>query len=98
MKKRLMLSIAAMAGAGMLYQNKRSKANRFDKIARAKIEQGEDLSLDETIDEAGIPDQAEESDPAQLENAKMVSEGSQFGVQYYNELKEKESKVRKRKR
>lgn len=40
------------------------------------------------IEQAGIPDQVEEDDLEQLENAKMVSEGSQFGVKYYNELKE----------
>lgn len=39
-----------------------------------------------TLDYAGMPDQARESDLAQLENSKMVSEGSQFGVQYYNHL------------
>lgn len=39
-----------------------------------------------TFENAGIPDQAENPDLAQLENAKMVSEGSQFGVQYYNHV------------
>nr|WP_255639607.1 hypothetical protein [Aquibacillus saliphilus] len=34
------------------------------------------------IEEAGVP----EAD--QPENAKMVSEGSQFGVNYYNRVKE----------
>ena len=39
---------------------------------------------------AGVPDQLEKEkqDLAQLENAKMVSEGSQFGVKYYNEVQE----------
>lgn len=41
-----------------------------------------------TLDEAGIPDQIENEDAAQYENAKMVSEGSQFGVNYFNEVKE----------
>jgi len=46
----------------------------------------------DSLDLAGIPDQLEEKkrDLEQLENAKMVSEGSQFGVQYYNEIKEDE--------
>lgn len=39
----------------------------------------------DTLLHAGIPDQLDEDDKDQLENAKMVSEGSQFGVQYYNE-------------
>ncbi|MHA6251421.1 hypothetical protein [Oceanobacillus sp. CAU 1775] len=38
-----------------------------------------------TFEKAGKPDQLESRDIADLENAKMVSEGSQFGVQYYNE-------------
>ncbi|WP_156290464.1 hypothetical protein [Oceanobacillus salinisoli] len=37
---------------------------------------------------AGIPDQSSEVDEVQMENAKMVSEGSQFGVHYYNEWNE----------
>ncbi|RLL45200.1 hypothetical protein D8M04_10095 [Oceanobacillus piezotolerans] len=41
-----------------------------------------------TIENAGQPDQnVDGNDIGQMENAKMVSEGSQFGVQYYNELK-----------
>lgn len=36
------------------------------------------------IEEAGLP----ETDA--IENAKMVDEGSQFGVNYYNHLKERE--------
>lgn len=35
---------------------------------------------------AGIPDQVDRLEQDQLENAKMVSEGSQFGVQYFNEV------------
>ena len=98
MKKRLLLSIATMAGAGILYQKKKSRSNHFDKIARAKLEKGDELHLDETIEDAGIPDQTGEKDHAQLENAKMVSEGSQFGVQYYNELKEKEHKLKSKRK
>lgn len=52
----------------------------------------EDKSKDHTIlEDAGIPDQVEHEDMSQLENAKMVSEGSQYGVQYYNEVKETEN-------
>lgn len=42
------------------------------------------------LEEAGIPDQMDTKDLAQLENANMVSEGSQYGVNYYNEVKEAE--------
>lgn len=43
-----------------------------------------------TFDKAGKPDELESRDKADLENAKMVSEGSQFGVQYYNEHEDEE--------
>lgn len=43
-----------------------------------------------TLRQAGKPDQIENEDLAQLENAKMVSEGSQFGVQYYNKTAKEE--------
>lgn len=45
-------------------------------------------SIRSTFENAGVPDQSPSQDLAQLENAKMVSEGSQFGVQYYTEKKE----------
>lgn len=41
-----------------------------------------------TLKNAGKPDEIDSIDRDQLENAKMVSEGSQFGVQYYNEYRE----------
>lgn len=46
-----------------------------------------------TMEQAGIPDQTENVDHTQLENAKMVSEGSQFGVQYYNKKYQEESNI-----
>lgn len=39
-----------------------------------------------TFIKAGAPDQMEETEIADLENNKMVSEGSQFGVQYFNKF------------
>lgn len=41
-----------------------------------------------TLEKAGVPDQVGENELAQLENAKMVSEGSSYGVHYYNMLQE----------
>jgi len=48
------------------------------------------LSLDKyfPLKSAGQPDQTERVDDTQLENSKMVSEGSLYGVQYYNEMAE----------
>ncbi|WP_164215338.1 hypothetical protein [Virgibacillus sp. YIM 98842] len=57
-------------------QNVREKVNRFTN------------GSDPTFEDAGVPDQSEGNDTAQLENSKMVSEGSQFGVQYYNKYKD----------
>lgn len=48
------------------------------------INKRDEQNRNTTFENAGIPDQAANKDLAQLENAKMVSEGSQFGVQYYN--------------
>lgn len=43
-----------------------------------------------SIEKAGIPDQMDIKTETQLENSKMVSEGSQFGVQYFNEIAEEQ--------
>lgn len=38
------------------------------------------------LESAGKPDQIDHIDDAQQENSDMVSEGSIYGVQYYNEM------------
>ncbi|CDO02364.1 protein YbyB [Oceanobacillus picturae] len=91
MKKRTMLSTAGAVGAISLTASYFLK----DKSNREKLKQGVRKvpgklgmgSNDETFEDAGAPDQSGDKDLAQFENAKMVSEGSQFGVQYYNEHK-----------
>lgn len=49
-------------------------------------------TLEKTFENAGKPGQLEEErhDAAQRENANMVSEGSQFGVQYFNKTAKEE--------
>lgn len=42
----------------------------------------------QTFTNAGKPDEVDSLERDQMENAKMVSEGSQFGVQYYSNMKE----------
>lgn len=79
MRKRYVVAAVGMAGMGVitnyLLNSKRKNP----------------LKKDRTLLEAGIPDQIEDEDLTQLEeNANMVSEGSQYGVQYYNEVKEAE--------
>ncbi|QKY68923.1 hypothetical protein [Lentibacillus sp. CBA3610] len=94
MKKRYIASAAGAVGAGITGYILRNAENR-DKIksklktAAEKIRNGEnDHERDTTFEDAGAPDQAKQKDMAQLENSKMVSEGSQFGVDYYNKVKE----------
>lgn len=41
------------------------------------------------LDKAGIADQMAEGNSL-LENAKMISEGSSYGVHYYNKLQEED--------
>lgn len=71
-------AVVAMA-TGILYARLRDLSENGDESSH--------------IEQAGIPGQMREQDAAQLENAKMVSEGSQFGVQYYNEAKEERVRV-----
>lgn len=77
MKKRYVIPIVgalASVGVGYVMKNRRNDDNN-------------ETTLADSLVNAGKPDQLnhEDYDHAQLENAKMVSEGSQFGVQYYNE-------------
>ncbi len=76
MKKRYIFSAAGVAGA--------VGATLAGRYFKNKSNQ----SSITTFEDAGIPDQTTNMDLAQFENAKMVSEGSQFGVNYYNEMKE----------
>lgn len=86
-KKHLALAFAAMGTTRMILKRKKKRDKLMNEIAemRYKNELGEDLNR--SIDAAGKPGQLKESD---LENANMVAEGSQFGVQYYNDLESRE--------
>lgn len=78
MRKRVALSALGVAGAIGAAATGYILSNKENKKTNT------------TFEDAGIPDQAPNRDLAQLENSKMVSEGSQFGVQYYNEAKEED--------
>lgn len=80
-------AVAAVGTAGyfLMNENKRNMLLARGGSIADKFEKNE-VS---TLDEAGIPDQTGNLDSAQFENAKMVSEGSQFGVNYFNEVTEK---------
>lgn len=71
MIKRLIIpAIGASAVLGYMLINRENKHDERKKHS--------------TLVDAGIPNQTENIDDTQLENAKMVSEGSQYGVHYYN--------------
>ncbi|MGY0692254.1 hypothetical protein ACW2QC_05590 [Virgibacillus sp. FSP13] len=92
MKKRYVISALGVAGVGTAGLFLKDRANRDKAIRKVKSLAGKFKTNDETsaLDDAGIPDQTGNKDLAQFENAKMVSEGSQFGVNYYNEVKAEE--------
>lgn len=56
-------------------------------IIKRQKKSGE-TSFVRTLVNAGVPDQVDDFETDQLENAKMVSEGSQYGVQYFNHAME----------
>lgn len=84
MRKRSIVSIAGVVGItgimGYLLKNKTNQNQSYQK----------------TIQKAGIPDQLKEDNRDELsENADMVSEGSQYGVSYYNQVQEEKLKNQK---
>ncbi|UOR12964.1 hypothetical protein [Halobacillus amylolyticus] len=94
MKKRwIFTAVGAAAGGTLAYfmkdEDNRKRVTDKAKSFQANLTQDSEQG-DMPIEEAGQP---EASNP---ENSKMVSEGSQFGVQYYNELTEKEREILER--
>lgn len=93
MKKRYIVSAVGGAigasAAGYLFMNKEGREKLKDNVKSLsnKVKDSKDATFDTTLEDAGRPDQTNNKDLAQFENAKMVSEGSQFGVNYYNEVK-----------
>lgn len=77
MRKRYLVSLISLIGL-VAVRAKRNKAKSTTKNSTFAL----------SIEKAGIPDQMEIKNPTQLENSNMVSEGSQFGVHYFNELEE----------
>ncbi|MFZ3579615.1 hypothetical protein [Virgibacillus sp. DJP39] len=90
MKKRYLLSGVGAVGAGVagFVLKDKGKRDKFKDTVKSTTSKIKNMNKESTLDDAGIPDQVENKDEAQYENAKMVSEGSQFGVNYYNEVKE----------
>ncbi|MET3682002.1 uncharacterized membrane protein (DUF106 family) [Alkalibacillus flavidus] len=82
MARKLILSSAIAAGAAvtsylLIDENRRQQVkNKFNEFKQYMSNES-----DFPIEEAGKPELDD------IENADMVAEGSQFGVQYYNEVK-----------
>lgn len=74
--KSMLVTLGIMSTAALGY--------KWYKSSRQK----EETTMLTTLLNAGMPDQMESKEIDQLENAKMVSEGSQFGVRYFNESTE----------
>ena len=95
MKKRYLVGALATVGVASMLMKERQKREEFIKeIAELKYQDELADDLNYYIDQAGSPDQTKHIDHDQLENSKMVAEGSQFGVQYYSDLKAREADIK----
>ncbi|GGM20360.1 hypothetical protein GCM10011351_02740 [Paraliobacillus quinghaiensis] len=85
MKKRIISGVAMAGIAAYLFTDKGKRKQYIDQFKKtAKSITSSDESEGFPIEEAGKP---ETDNP---ENAKMVDEGSQYGVTYYNKVKNEE--------
>lgn len=80
MKKRIIVPMIGMTAGIIIPYMLRKRKDKTE----------ENVSVSPLV-HAGIPDQVDRLAHDQLENAKMVSEGSQFGVQYFNEVIEEQT-------
>ncbi|WP_188205665.1 hypothetical protein [Alkalibacillus aidingensis] len=81
MKKKYIISSITAIGTGLISyvlmdDDRRERVKKYLGLSQRSNEESEF-----PIEQAGMPE------VDHLENANMVSEGSQFGVQYYNEVK-----------
>lgn len=90
---KMMMTIGLGILAGYMIGNKENRAKIKDQVEDLlyKMKQPFANTKEDTLSYAGLHDQTDLHDEAQIENTKMVSEGSQYGIHYYNELQEKQS-------
>jgi len=94
MKKRYLFgALATVSVASMLMKERQKREDLMKEIAELKHQDEIADDFNYYIDQAGSPDQTNHIDSDQLENAKMVGEGSQFGVQYYSDLRAREEEL-----
>ncbi|MGP4062163.1 hypothetical protein [Halobacillus litoralis] len=88
MRKRwIFTAVGAVAGGTIAYFLKDEEKREQVKDKARSIQGSFGQKADLPIEEAGKPEVSHQ------DNADMVAEGSQFGVQYYNELTEKEREI-----
>ncbi|WP_342723015.1 hypothetical protein [Thalassobacillus cyri] len=87
LKKRWIFSTVGALGAGTLAYMLKDEERRGQWKGKAQSLFSKAEGSDLPVEAAGNPQEDNH------ENTKMVSEGSQFGVQYYNELTEKEREI-----
>lgn len=86
---------AISAGAVVCYllkdeENRDKVINTIENV-KDKIKDMNNNDRPSTLEAAGIPDQTEYLDDTLSDNADMVSEGSQYGVSYFNEKMEEDN-------
>lgn len=98
MKKRWIYSGVGAVGAGAISyllkdetrrENLKNKAKSVTNTVRENLKKDDNSDL--PVEKAGVPEYDH------TENSKMVDEGSQFGVQYYNKIKEEDAEQIKNK-
>jgi|SRR5690625_3844146 len=96
MKKHMLtigaLGFGALLGFILADKEKRSIFKNYAEDMMYTIKNLNTKKNHSLLEDAGIPDQVGNGDHAQMENAKMVSEGSQYGVNYYNHVQEEKLK------
>lgn len=94
MKRRVIVLTTVGLGmiAGYMFGKKDHRTKIKNKVGNLldKMKKPYSDGVEDPLINAGIPDQTEHFDETKMENTKMVSEGSQYGVHYYNEWQEKE--------
>ncbi|MGM0845225.1 MAG: hypothetical protein ACQEUT_09630 [Bacillota bacterium] len=76
------LILGAAAGAGLMMRKKENRVKMQNMMESVKKKWDDRNKDDFPVEKAGNPD------PADVEDNKMVSEGAQTSVQYYNSTKQ----------
>lgn len=98
MKKRYIMSaigaMSASAVAAYLLSDEESRTKLMNTIesVKEKMMNSNGEKKPSTLEAAGIPDQTAYADETLAENADMISEGSMYGVNYFNEVRDDETK------